>query len=274
MATNAVEICNNALSIIGARRITALSDPSKEARNCNDQYEICRKAILRLHPWNFALERVELTGVEVSSAQSNGGAVQITTAAAHGFVTGDNVTVSGVIGTIEANMTGEITVDDTTNFTFDDSTFSNTYVSGGVAALAPAYEYAFKLPIPTNSLRLVSVSDAADNVLTKNEYRVESGFVLSNYSLLRVRYVRDEDDTTLFDPLFDELLAAYLANVIGYKITSSETVKQITAAHLKQKMQQARFVDSVEDPSVELDGDEWIRSRWSTNQGYVRDPMT
>jgi len=275
MATNSVEICNRALTDIGARRITALSDPSKEGRACNDNYDISRKAVLRLHPWNFAIERVEITGVEVDSIADDGtGLIEVTTATVHGFTTGDRVTVSGVIGTSEANVTGEVTVSSTTVFTFDDSTFANTYVSGGVAALAAAYEYGFSFALPSDCLRVWTVSDASDNVLTKNEFRIESGRILTNHALVRLKYVKNVTTTTLFDTLFDELLAAHVANAIAYKITGSEAAKQMAMQNLKAKMQAARFVDSVEDPSVPLDGDEWIRSRWDTNQGYVRDPMT
>lgn len=275
MATNSVEICNNALALIGARRITALTDPSKEARTCNDAYDGCRKAVLRLHPWNFATVRVRITGKSISAVVDNGsGLIKITTSSAHGLTTGDYVTVEGVVGTVEANQTAYVTVVNSTNFTLDDSTFTNTYVSGGVVALAAAYEYKFKFSIPTGSLRVWTVSDDSDNVLTKKEYRIEGAYILTNYSVIRVKYIDNVETTTRFDALFDELLAAYIADSIAYKITASETVREAAKRDLRGKMQAARFVDSTEDPSEEFDSDEWIRSRWSTNQGYVRDPMT
>jgi len=275
MATNSVEICNRALTDIGARRITALSDPSKEGRACNDNYDISRKAVFRIHPWNFATTRIELTGFEIYFVGDGpGGTIFFSTSEAHGFTTGDRVTVASVIGTSEANRTGTVTVTGATNFYFDDTTFENTYVSGGIAAKAAAYEYGFSFPIPTDCLRVWTVSDGADNVLTKNEFRVESGRILTNYSLVRLLYITNVTTTTLFDSLFDELLAAHIANAIAYKITGSEAAKQMAAQKRKAKMQSARFVDSVEDPSVLLDADEWIRARWSTNQGFVRDPQT
>lgn len=59
MATE-VQICNLALSQVGAERITSLSDQTKEGRLCNDIYEICRDFVLVSHPWNFATKRVAL----------------------------------------------------------------------------------------------------------------------------------------------------------------------------------------------------------------------
>jgi len=275
MATNAVELCNNALSNIGTRRITSLSDTSKEGRACNDNYDICRKAVLRMHPWNFATVRVRITGKSISAIVDNGsGLIKVTTSSAHGLTTGNYVTIEGVVGTVEANQTAYVTVINSTSFTLDDSTFSNTYVSGGVVALAPPYEYKFMFAIPSDSLRIWTVSDDADNVLTKTEFRIEGQYILTNFNTIRTKYIKNVTDTTLFDPLFDQLLSSHLANEIGYKITGSETVKQMTMRDLKEAMQQARFVDSVEDPSDVLDADEWLRARWSTNQGYVRDPKT
>lgn len=275
MATNSVEICNNALTIIGSRRITALSDPSKEARACNDNYDICRKSLLRMHPWNFAMTRVELTGKTITAIVASSGRIKITTSTAHGFTTGNLVSVDAVVGTVEANVTANaITVVDTTNFTLDGSTFANTYVSGGIVGLAPAYEYRFKHALPTGWMRECRVADLADYQLTHKEFKVEGNYILTNYATVRLEYVDNTTTTTLFDPLFDEALAAMIAAKIAFKITASETTQDRADRNLKKVMQSARFVDTVENPSEPLDSDEWLRARWSTNQGYVRDPGT
>lgn len=60
MATSDVAICNLAMQKLGAARITALSEDSVEARECNACYEAQRDAELRKHPWNFAIARVSL----------------------------------------------------------------------------------------------------------------------------------------------------------------------------------------------------------------------
>lgn len=53
MATD-VSICNSALIKLGAERISSLSDISKEAILCNEQYEKILTDLLYSHPWNFA----------------------------------------------------------------------------------------------------------------------------------------------------------------------------------------------------------------------------
>lgn len=58
MATTEIIICNSALTKLGARSIQALGDDSNEANACNLRFEACKRAVLRRHPWNFAIDRV------------------------------------------------------------------------------------------------------------------------------------------------------------------------------------------------------------------------
>lgn len=60
MASSAVDICNSALVKVGADRIISLTEDNQRARLCNDQYSKLRDDLLRAHPWNFAIKRVEL----------------------------------------------------------------------------------------------------------------------------------------------------------------------------------------------------------------------
>ena len=55
-------ICNLALARIGCKRITSLAtDSSNEAVKCRDLYISTRDALLRVHPWSFAITTVSLT---------------------------------------------------------------------------------------------------------------------------------------------------------------------------------------------------------------------
>ncbi len=55
-----VEICNRALVKLGEKTILSLEDDSKPARTMNLLYVPTRDYVLRSHPWNFAIKRVEL----------------------------------------------------------------------------------------------------------------------------------------------------------------------------------------------------------------------
>ena len=55
-----VDICNEAMDLLGAATITALTENSKEARLCNRRFETVRDSVLRAHPWNIAITRAAL----------------------------------------------------------------------------------------------------------------------------------------------------------------------------------------------------------------------
>lgn len=57
MAASAVEICNDALIILGAEKISSLSDDTRVAILCNEEYEKVRDQLLYSHPWNFAIKQ-------------------------------------------------------------------------------------------------------------------------------------------------------------------------------------------------------------------------
>jgi hypothetical protein len=60
MSATRIGICNSALAKVGAKFITALTDDTKAAIYCQQQYARLRDEVLRAHPWNFALARVSL----------------------------------------------------------------------------------------------------------------------------------------------------------------------------------------------------------------------
>jgi len=55
-----VEICNLALTALGADTIMALDEDTKSAKRLNVLYVPTLKDLLRAHPWNFALKRISL----------------------------------------------------------------------------------------------------------------------------------------------------------------------------------------------------------------------
>ncbi len=59
MATD-TSICNSALSKLGAERILSLDENAPNARLCKEQYPKIVDALLRGHPWNFAIKRAQL----------------------------------------------------------------------------------------------------------------------------------------------------------------------------------------------------------------------
>jgi hypothetical protein len=60
MAISKTEICNKALTLVGANPITSLTDDTQNARILNRVYEQSLRSILSEAPWVFALKRTLL----------------------------------------------------------------------------------------------------------------------------------------------------------------------------------------------------------------------
>ena len=63
---SATSICNIALIALGEDPIKALSENNKRAILCSARYDDIRRAILRSHPWNFALKQRNLSADPVA----------------------------------------------------------------------------------------------------------------------------------------------------------------------------------------------------------------
>lgn len=68
MATSEVEICNLALSKLGASSIVSLSQDTIEAIACLRVFNALRDAVLYDFPWDFALARKELSRLSKNDA--------------------------------------------------------------------------------------------------------------------------------------------------------------------------------------------------------------
>lgn len=92
-----------------------------------------------VHFWPFLtgnIGGVSLPQVAISAVANNGtGLIRITTAAAHGLITGDLVNTYGVNGVPGANTRATVTVVDATRYDLQGSSFSGSYTGGGTSVI-------------------------------------------------------------------------------------------------------------------------------------------
>jgi hypothetical protein len=67
MATQ-VEIINRGLQLLGAKRITSITEDSRNARAMNAAYEPVKEALLRKHTWVCATKRAQLAASSTAPA--------------------------------------------------------------------------------------------------------------------------------------------------------------------------------------------------------------
>ncbi len=73
-----VQICNSALFKLGANRIIGLGDDTPEGRACAEQYPKIKRALLRSHPWSFAVVRKKLNKLVETPAYGYANYFQLT----------------------------------------------------------------------------------------------------------------------------------------------------------------------------------------------------
>ena len=59
-ASTQIDVCNAALTLVGANRIASFDEETAESIVCNEHYERTVRAALSRHPWRFATDLVEL----------------------------------------------------------------------------------------------------------------------------------------------------------------------------------------------------------------------
>ena len=148
---------------------------------------------------------------------------------------------------------------------------ANTATSGTPTQPTNAYQYRY--PLPLDYIRLVNFNDfKGDSDGSDAPYRVMGGFIYTNMGYANLTYVSDVKETqsaiVLWDPMFCEALSAYIYDRLCKTLTGAEPDPK----KYKEALQKARFVDSVEDPSVQLDVDVWLQSRVGS-QSLFRDPQ-
>lgn len=109
-----VDICNQALVKVGAARIIALTDDTKNARTLNAIYEIKRDAELAANPWTFAIKRAEIPASSTAPAYGWAYAYPMPTDYLALVEVGENYafydTDIGALFTLETDVNGRISV--------------------------------------------------------------------------------------------------------------------------------------------------------------------
>ena len=267
MAVTEASICKLALTRIGQdpNSLTALADATKEGRLATVHYEPSRDAVLRAHPWNFAIKRADLAQVtQAITAITKANPAVVTYSGADSFANGDTVAIAAVVGMTEMNgrsatVANVNTGANTLELSGIDSTSFTTYVSGGTIAIAPLFEFAARFPLPTDCLKVIRTESESAGI--NAEYRVEGRWISTDDDECAIEYIAQITDTTQFDALFVDLLAQRLAAEMCMPLTSNANLTEKLWSIYNDKLAEARGTDSQEGTMRPLVADLWTGAR-------------
>lgn len=117
---------------------------------------------------------------------------------------------------------------------------------------APTFGFTSLFILPADYLRLMRLNDG------KDQYQIEADGLLTSVSEANLRYIARIEDTAKFDPLFVQCLAAFLASEAAMTITNSQTMEDRATEKFREKLQEARSVDGMENYQEVLVGDAFI----------------
>ena len=114
-------------------------------------------------------------------------------------------------------------------------------------ATAPAWGFTYAYTLPADCLRLLKILDYDSN------YKVEGRKILSNTSSMKILYVARVIDPNEYDELLRETLSASLGADIAFGVTSNNQTASNMYNLFKEKLRDARFVDSTEGQNIDSD---------------------
>lgn len=182
-----VEICNLALTQLGADRIVDLTEDSENARKMNAVYTRVLRTMLRKHPWNFASKEAQL------------------------------------------------------------ATLAETPVLAD-------YDYIFQLP--SDFVRLIKT-----DLEETDTYKILGKRIYSTEDNLKIKYVYFCDDPNEYDDSFTDALAARLAAELAFAISGDKNLAKMADDVYRDKLREAKTIDSQEETPDELTANEWLDAR-------------
>lgn len=114
-------------------------------------------------------------------------------------------------------------------------------------ATAPEHTWSKRFLVPQESLRLVNIANTDLNDLHYKEYELKAQYIHTDLAApLKITYIRDEDDTSLFDSMLTESIALHLAASCSIAITDDKGLSQGLFNLYDKKVEEAKFTDSLQ----------------------------
>jgi len=273
MAASDVIICNRALQHLGEEPIVALSDANKRAEKCNLIYASVRDSLMSMHPWKFALKRVQRelnSNTRFTLLRTDGG----WTASASGtneyylppsnplsfkqspddVYEDDTAMTLGTIGSLSAGewvfgnndslafptiyVRLSDNTDPDTKFAADEDYLEATYDT-------PAFQWERAFPQPADSKRIWEIIDRSQS-LVPPKWDLEGEIILTNETQINMRYTPQFTDTTKFDILYENTLIFEIAGSLAIILPNKRTMKADMVLQSEKALSLARKQNAIE----------------------------
>ena len=119
----------------------------------------------------------------------------------------------------------------------------------------PDWGYTNSFALPTDCLRVLDVEDP------DTEWKIEGRNIVSDGSTIKIRYIAQVTDTTLFDSTLVQTIALKLAWEIAETLTGNIDLKREMWQKYQFAISEARSNDAMEGTPEKIEADEWLLAR-------------
>ncbi len=113
----------------------------------------------------------------------------------------------------------------------------------------PEWGYTYKYQIPSDSMRLVVVTDQPDfseNATYRLEWKKEANCIFTDAGELYIKYVRSVEDVSLFTAMFRQALSQRLAAELAIPLTESKQLYEMYMSMYERKRDDAATTDGTQ----------------------------
>jgi len=120
----------------------------------------------------------------------------------------------------------------------------------------PHGEYAYVFQLPAKCLRVIKPKDPY------LDWHIEGRKLYTSLSnVLKLKYIKDEEDPDQFDALFAELLSSAMSLELCEEITGSNSKKEILLGEYRRAISEAKRMNAFETIPAEPEEDSWLLAR-------------
>jgi hypothetical protein len=109
---------------------------------------------------------------------------------------------------------------------------------------APAYDWSYQYTMPGDLLRVLFVGQAG----AADAYKIEGRKILSDENPLYLEYVFNNEDVASWDAMLVEAMTRYMAYLMAYPLTKSNTTQDTMHQGYQNALKLARTIDGQENP--------------------------
>jgi hypothetical protein len=133
-------------------------------------------------------------------------------------------------------------------------------LTGASAITGSKYTYTYQLPVNPFCLRPLIINEADEDFSIAWE-RVGNK-IITNESTVTLKYIKRIVDPGEYDALLIDAIIARLAQVLAYPITGDKKMGEAAWQLYREKISEARSIDSMEGSTVELTQDDLLSVRY------------